>query len=643
MRKIQYSAGVRIIAAVLFVLFSSAAVFGALCIAYMINEGFYSDGEISFFDSQSCALITSKYTSMVYYDYLYLYSLSKRGGLSYSNERQRQLKQYEKMFSPENTNFMFTVSDALGRTVLSNHQPADSAAELTWSKDPEGWVDEVHGRLYYRSDLVKSYVRDITAKDDYYLPYKLFISLYPLKYAIIAVAALSVLLSILLFVFLMRSAGHKKDTDGIVLTFVDKIPFDLITLGVPFILFCLLNVGVGARSASYFSQIIVLCIAVVAASSIGIMLCMTFAARVKAGKWWRNTIIYRIFKLVKGLAGFAGGLVSKLPLLSKTIYIFLAYLFINGCFVIGLYEGGGAPVIIFGFFFNMAVLLGLCFLTLQLNRLKRGAEMIAAGDYDTCIETDYMFWDIRSHADTLNNIRHGMSKAVDERIKSERLKTELITNVSHDIKTPLTSIINYVDLLKKEKIDNENAREYLDILDNQSARLKKLTEDLVDASKAATGNISSVPEPVDISEFLNQSAGEYSERFAACGLELIMNTPAEKTEILADGRLLWRIFDNLLNNICKYAMPNTRVYVDVLRNSGAVTVTLKNISRYPLNITPDELMERFVRGDKSRTTEGSGLGLSIAKSLTELMKGRFKLSVDGDLFKVTIEFDSLIS
>ena len=224
-------------------------------------------------------------------------------------------------------------------------------------------------------------------------------------------------------------------------------------------------------------------------------------------------------------------------------------------------------------------------------------------------------------------------------MKSERLKTELITNVSHDLKTPLTSIVNYVDLMKKEDIQPEKAKEYLAVLDRQSKRLQKLTIDLVEASKASTGNIAVNAEKTDVSVFLSQLSGEYEEKLAAKGLQLVVTSPEENVYIYADGRLLWRVFDNLMNNICKYAQENTRVYISASVQDEKVMISFKNISRYPLNISSEDLMERFVRGDASRNTEGSGLGLSIARSLVDLQKGKFELVVDGDLFKAIVTFD----
>ena len=241
----------------------------------------------------------------------------------------------------------------------------------------------------------------------------------------------------------------------------------------------------------------------------------------------------------------------------------------------------------------------------------------------------------------INDIAGGLSNAVEQSLKSERLKTELITNVSHDIKTPLTSIINYVDLLKKEKMPNEKVTEYLMILDNKSQRLKKLTEDLVEASKASSGNIKLNLEKININELIKQVSGEFEDRFKERGLEEVRNLPEEDIFVQADGRYMYRILENLYSNSAKYALENTRVYMDVISQSKSVVIQMKNISKEELNITTEELMQRFVRGDSSRNTEGSGLGLSIASSLTELQKGKFHIYLDGDLFKVTLGFERI--
>ena len=270
--------------------------------------------------------------------------------------------------------------------------------------------------------------------------------------------------------------------------------------------------------------------------------------------------------------------------------------------------------------------------------LERGAQALAEGKFDYKVDTSGMLTSMRRHGENLNSIANGIQIAVEERLKSERMKTELITNVSHDIKTPLTSIINYVGLIAKEDCDNEKHAEYCEVLMRQSARLKKLIEDLVEASKASTGNLDVNPVPCDASVFLTQASGEYEEKLKSANLTLIVKEPEEKLTIMADGRRMWRIFDNLMNNICKYSMPGTRVYLTLERDGSMARFLFKNTSKEVLDISEEELLERFVRGDSSRNTEGNGLGLSIAKSMAQLQNGDLRLETDGDLFKAILVF-----
>lgn len=278
-------------------------------------------------------------------------------------------------------------------------------------------------------------------------------------------------------------------------------------------------------------------------------------------------------------------------------------------------------------------------LAVQFGRLEKAARELAAGQLDYQVATHGLMSGLREQGEALNSIGAGMKTAVDEQMKGERFKTELITNVSHDLKTPLTSIVSYVDLLKKEDVPSPTAREYIEVIDRQSAKLKKLTEDLVEASRASSGAIAVHPEPTDVRELLSQSVGEYTERLAANGIEAMLALPQRGVVLDTDGRLLWRVLENLLQNIAKYAQPGTRAYVDLTCEGGHMAIALKNTSAEALNIPAEELMERFVRGDASRHTEGSGLGLSIAQSLTELLGGTMALYLDGDLFKVTLSFE----
>lgn len=287
---------------------------------------------------------------------------------------------------------------------------------------------------------------------------------------------------------------------------------------------------------------------------------------------------------------------------------------------------------------NFVLLIVFCSIAAQWQKLSRASKQLSAGNLEYKVDTRRMFRSFRQHGEDLNNISEGIAIALNQKMKSERLRTELITNVSHDIKTPLTSIINYVDLLKKEELTGQ-ASVYIEVLDRQSRRLKKLTEDLVEASKASTGNIHCSLACTDIVELVQQAVGEYEEKLAASQLEAVINAPENEIVYgLVDGNLMWRVLSNLLSNACKYSQPNTRVYIQIKQNADLVFITVKNISRDQLNIDPDELMERFVRGDSSRSTEGSGLGLNIARSLVELQKGKFFLSIDGDLFKAQIRF-----
>ena len=266
---------------------------------------------------------------------------------------------------------------------------------------------------------------------------------------------------------------------------------------------------------------------------------------------------------------------------------------------------------------------------------------MAEGRQDAEVNVSGMVWEMREHGENLNSLGRGITQAVEESIKSERLKTELITNVTHDLKTPLTSIINYSDLICQECKEEGRVGEYAQVLLRQSKRLKKLLEDLLEAAKATTGNLEVNLEPCLVEVILTQALGEYQQRLEEKELELLVSQPDEPVTILADGRYLWRVFDNLLNNICKYAQEHSRVYLNVERQGDQVKIIFRNMSKYALNISADDLMERFVRGDRSRHMEGNGLGLAIAKSLVELLNGRMEIVVDGDLFKVTLYFGLL--
>lgn len=366
--------------------------------------------------------------------------------------------------------------------------------------------------------------------------------------------------------------------------------------------------------------------------------------RGREGALGENLLFRRILhpfgRFFRWMGGGIRETVQKLPLFWQAGLLFVGFGFLELLCLLGVWNNGAGMALLW-LLLKVVELIFFIRLVLQLIHLQAGGQKLTQGDLNYQLPLEKLHGPFRAHGEALNNIRQGIQHAVEEQMKSERMKTELITNVSHDIKTPLTAIVSYVDLLKQEPMPNEKAKEYLDVLDRQSARLKKLTEDLVEASKATTGNLTVDLQPTDVNVFLGQTTGEYEERLAAKQLALCL-TPAEGTpRISADGRLLWRVFENLFSNIQKYAQPGTRVYLTCQATDEQVTIIFRNISAEPLNISADELMERFVRGDASRNTEGSGLGLSIARSFTQLQHGTFALAVDGDLFKAILTFPRL--
>lgn len=461
--------------------------------------------------------------------------------------------------------------------------------------------------------------------------------LYRIRILIFVIIFVSFLIGIGSFGFLLYAAGHRKDKEGIVLTIIDRIPFDIFSivfLGIEFVACALL-------ASIYYSTAfdIIVCL------TIAIFLCMgwtlllyllSMAVRVKTKTLLKNTICYKVMaKLAKGILFIW----HHLAVLWKTILVMcvvtflemILFLFIasdvwdDGPFLFLLLLG---KVVVYGV---------ILYVVVMMNKLHIASRKLAEGDLQYHVDTAHMIWEFKQHGENLNSIGIGMTHAVEERMKSERMKTELITNVSHDIKTPLTSIINYVDLLKKEELKNEKAEEYLSVLERQSSRLKKLIEDLVEASKASSGCLAVHMEQIDIGVMMMQIAGEFEDKLNKSSLELVMTKPETAVLVEADGRHLWRVMENLMNNICKYSQPHSRVYLNLEEDEIQIRMIIRNISNYQLNISSDELMERFVRGDQSRNTEGHGLGLSIARSLMELMNGKLNVVIDGDLFKVILE------
>lgn len=470
-------------------------------------------------------------------------------------------------------------------------------------------------------------------------------------YEIIIFAAALILLSLILFIFCMCSAGRRQHSDDIWLRYTDKCPFDI---------FCLIIALVSLLMLVFFNDIaycvessdIVWYVVLVysACYPLVMLFCMSFAVRTKSQTLIKNMVVYRIIMLfVKFIRHIMNGIksvIKGIPIVKKTfIWIFLLMItelllfimiFENYYNEFAFWASCGLIIL------NLNVYVIYLYHAVMMKQIVNGTDRILSGEYGEAIDTKALYGIYKTHAEQLSNISVSLNHAVDERIKSERMKTELITNVSHDIKTPLTSIINYIDLLKKSETQTSENAGYLEILDRQAARLKKLTEDVLEASKASSGAIEVKKEPTALGVLLEQAVGEYSERLESLDITLKLKIIDENIMINTDGKLMWRVFDNLISNICKYSAAGTRAYIEVLPNDHQyVDIVFKNISQYELNISGEELTERFVRGDRSRRTEGSGLGLSIARSLCELCGGEFKLEIDGDLFKVRLRFERI--
>ena len=460
---------------------------------------------------------------------------------------------------------------------------------------------------------------------------------YSMRYTALVTMFVSFIIGAAAFVFLMCAAGHRNGTDEIVTTVWDHLWLDVFAVGAVlaevFVFYVaaifLINVDVAYLPFILF----VTAVATLCMGWLLLLFLLSFSVRVKLGKWWRHTLCYQLFRKI---GQFARMIWENIGFLWKVILVMLVLAFLEGIGVLMFFNSDIALLL---WLLEKLVLYPLVlWYCVQLNQLKNGTEKIAGGEPGYQIRTKRMTGIFKEQGEQINHISDGMTHAIEERMKSERFKTELITNVSHDIKTPLTSIINYVDLLEKEDLHNETAQEYLEVLERQSSRLKKLIEDLIEASKASTGNLPVHLERLEAGIFMTQTVGEFEEKTKAAGLDLVIEKPETPVYIMADSRHFWRVIDNLMNNICKYAQSGTRVYINLEVKEAQVSITFRNTSKYPLNISSDELMERFVRGDASRNTEGSGLGLSIANSLMDLMGGTFRLYVDGDLFKVVLGF-----
>lgn len=644
-KKLTESTAAKVTAFLLLVVMTAVTASGVLGAAFLYHTDIYTSSETAFKQGL--------FESIAWGDGYTLASY-----VTWDSENlTRQMDQQAAERFCEGRNIAFASVEAKGEGEIwrsGANTAADSPWQFTFSYDwpyPERpSMGVVESAYTVRIVLDSAFPMD----DDYALANWVADLAYALRYWVYAIIAAAALLVAVCFVFLLCAAGHRPGVEGARPGWGTKIPLDLLTAAVGLGLFLGIQLVVEAGFWSGIAVILGIVLGSAAGAGVFTGWCMSLALRIKLGGWWRNTVIYvalrwawKVLKKLggglraagRGLAGLLGGI----PLVGKTVLIFLGLCVLEGLGIL----------VSLGFFWSWGVLaflwvveklllfLAVLAVALMCRKLLLGGRALAAGDLAYQVDTSRMVLDFKSHGEDLNHIAQGMAAAVDQRMRSERMKTELITNVSHDIKTPLTSIINYADLIGKEPRDSEKIPEYAAVLTRQSERLKRLIEDLVEASKASTGNLEVDLAPCQPGVLLTQAAGEYEQRLKDAGLDLVTRQPETAVTILADGRRLWRVFDNLMNNICKYAQRGTRVYLTLEERDGQAVISFKNTSRAPLDIPAEELLERFVRGDAARGGEGNGLGLSIARSLTELQKGTLDLTVDGDLFKVVLRFGTI--
>ena len=489
-----------------------------------------------------------------------------------------------------------------------------------------------------------SFPRDIQTAGSFFVQASYYLEIIPVLHILLPVACVvAALVLLVLVIVLIVRAGQYENKGSLNTDILASFPME-VTFALACVAECIPGILMGyayetqipENAGAYFTIVLGAIIAVI----IGTLWFESVVINFKSGHFYRNTLCY---KIITWIGKILGRIKDKVVAALRTVKWGNRIIGISAVIVIleflGMVTVDDMNSIIFFWFIEKIILaLVLVKVLLDYGKVKKAAVEMASGNMDVSVNTEGMFIDFEEHGEALNEIASGLNNAISERMKSERMKTELITNVSHDIKTPLTSVINYVDLLQKEDFENETAKGYLEVLDRQAKRLKKLIEDLIEASKAATGSIKFNIENVNARVLLNQSIGEFDDRLTDKNITVVTEVPEKDVYVKADNRYLFRVFDNLMSNIVKYSQEGTRAYVELKEENGRAHYTFKNISKDKLNISADELMERFVRGDRSRNTEGNGLGLSIARSLTESMGGKMELTVDGDLFKVDISF-----
>ena len=452
---------------------------------------------------------------------------------------------------------------------------------------------------------------------------------------------LSAISIIIMIVYLIWATGHEKGKEGIQLNSIDKISYEIISIVIMFVIGMMMSFAIASVESQIPQRILMsvflLCY-LIGYACLAVWVSTTIR-RLKAKQFIRSFLTYKVCRWIKiTIEKIFRKVTDKENANRKITIMYWGFVAISIILACTMWSGIGLLVLIAFWVWTYYKLLQY---NKKVQKINEALRNIYEGNPNVKLNEEELEGTLKIMAKYINDIAGGFTNAIEQSLKSERLKTELITNVSHDIKTPLTSIINYVDLLKKEDINNAQIEQYIAVLDKKSQRLKKLIEDLVEASKVSSGNVKLNMEVINLKELLNQTIGEFEDKLDKKNLKIEMDLPNENVLIKADNRYLYRVIENVFSNISKYALEGSRVYIKLEKQKEEVYLEFKNISKDKLNISAEELMQRFVRGDKSRYTEGSGLGLSIAESLTELQGGKFKIDIDGDLFKVEIKWKEI--
>lgn len=658
----SYSVGMKIAGVILHLFFTIILILSLFLLGTLISKNIFEFADIGTRNFLKSGYYTQ--TIQTKCDHLGEYMYLRGKGDNRTAEENRKYLQYTDEFKSEDTNFCFwykwkekwitnqpdtyegqefdiellmVQARTMGNYLLYDMENKEFGTDI--KKLATYFFESTSTQIYWPTDdviLIIGIDTQFSARDDLYYASEEYHQMYPWIKTAITASIISLIGWILTLIYLTLAAGRRVADTEIHLTAFDKIKTELLFVGfiaiVAELVFIITRVGgqdwelSGLLTAAGTVSLVT--------DAMFLLFYLSIVKLMKAEYLWENSVAYW---LKKGISKT----MQNHKATTNMIVVFTLHLMI--CFFLAVGAFSYKNRICFWLLLAVSALEGYMLLrqAVEKYRIMEGVRHIREGMLDTKINLEEIHGENRILAEDINNIGTGLECAVEESIKNERMKADLITNVSHDIKTPLTSIVNYVNLLKNEKIENERAGAYIRILDEKAARMKQLIEDLVEASKVSSGNVKLDMQILDLVEMIYQTAGEFDDKFESKGLTIVMKLPNTPVYIRADGRQLYRVIENLYNNVAKYAMENTRVYVEIAVKEAQVIFSIKNVSERSLakeNSQAGDLTERFTRGDSSRTTEGSGLGLSIAKNLTQLMGGTFDISVDGDLFKAAMAF-----